>query len=70
MGVRRITLLSLVALALVAIGAIGFGVANIAPLDVLAIIGKSVAGLPVGQRLLRPAGAHDGIAPVLTILFT
>ena len=51
MGVRRITLLSLVALVAVAIGAIGFGVANIAPLDVLAIIGKSVAGLPVGGEI-------------------
>ena len=48
MGVRRVTLLSLTALVVVAIGAVGFGVANIAPLDVLAIIGKSVAGLPVG----------------------
>ena len=36
MGVRRITLLALAALVAVAIGAIGFGVANIAPLDVLA----------------------------------
>ena len=48
MGVRRITLLALAALALVAVGAIGFGVANIAPLDVLTIIGKSLFGLPMG----------------------
>ena len=48
---RRTTLLSLAALALVAIGAVGFGVANIAPLDVLAIIGKSLFGLPVGEGI-------------------
>ena len=35
MRVRRVTLLSLAALVVVAIGAIGFGVANIAQLDVL-----------------------------------
>jgi len=49
--VRRTTLLSLAALVVVAIGAIGFGVANIAPLDVLAIIGKSIFGLPVGSDI-------------------
>ena len=48
---RRTTLLSLSALVVVAIGAIGFGVANIAPLDVLAIIGKSLFGLPVGSDI-------------------
>jgi hypothetical protein len=51
MRVRRVTLLSLAALALVAVGAVGFGVANIAPLDVLAIIGKSLFGLPVGSDI-------------------
>ena len=35
--------------------AIGFGVANIAPLDVLAIIGKSIFGLPVGSDITAGA---------------
>jgi ABC-type Fe3+-siderophore transport system permease subunit len=51
MGVRRVTLLSLTALVVVAIGAIGFGVANIAPLDVVAIIGKRLFGLPIGGEI-------------------
>jgi len=50
-GARRITLLSLAALALVAIGAIGVGAANIAPLDVLAIIGTGLFGLPMGTEI-------------------
>ena len=47
----RSTGVALSALVAVAIGAIGFGVANIAPLDVLAIIGKSLFSLPIGNGI-------------------
>ena len=48
---RRSFALITAALVATAVGAIGFGVADIAPLDVLAILGRSLFGLPVGGEI-------------------
>jgi iron complex transport system permease protein len=48
--------IALLVLVVVAIGAIGVGVAAIAPLDVIAILGSSMFGLPIGGEI--DAGAR------------